>query len=222
MGLHNKKRTDSNMIQQINVTGVAALNYVKQELSRGGVLSDCINELPLGNGVIYAFVPAGTSENKLYDFENGGLYLLDEEFLDERPSSTPILNDARPLLVEMIQQYLTQKEINCCLFEDQLGSPEDPITSASVPDYVHLGGRKIFYFYNLHKNGTSIIRKAFVTSEAHVFLCALSSLDIAIQNEFLLNNEINLSLLEKFAAGVSSFFVNAYDHEGFLMWAKRE
>jgi hypothetical protein len=222
MGRHNKKRIDNNMIEKKNITGTAALNYVKQELSRGGALSACINELLLANGAIYAFVPGGTSESKLYDFENGGLYLLDEEFLDERPSSTPILNDARPLLVEIIQQHLTSMGVNCCLFEDQLLSPTDPIVATFSLDYVHLSDGQMFYFFNSHRNNTSTIRKALATSEAHVFLCVLSSLDIDMQNEFLPNREISLGLLEEFAASVSSFFVEAYDHEGYLMWVKTE
>jgi hypothetical protein len=208
------------MIEQINVTGDAALNYVKQELSRGCFLSDCINKLSLGNGDIFAFVPEGTPEKTLYNFEYGVLYPFDETVLMKGPTSMPIQNDARPILVEMIQEYLTQREVNCCLFEDQIRSPEDPITKTSVLEYVQIEG-KMLYFFNFHKNGASTVRKAFVASESHVFLCALSSLDIAVQNEFLLNKEINLSLIEKFAAGVSSFFVNAYDHEGFLMWVRK-
>jgi hypothetical protein len=205
---------------QKNVTGTAALNYVKQELSRGGFLSDCISELPLNNGVLYAFVPEEVSENKLYNFENGGLYPVNENDLTEGPYSMPIINDARPFLVEIIQQHLTSGEVNCCLFEDQLRAPMDPVMIASPLDYVHFEGRKIFYFFNHYKNETSIISKALVTSEAHVFLCVLSSLDIATQNEFLPKSEINLDLLRKFAVGTSSFFINAYDHEGFLMWSK--
>ena len=219
-GTHSKKRIDNNMIQQKNVTGTVALNYVKQELSRGGVLSDCINELPLDAGDIYAFVPSGVSENNLYDFENGVLYPCDESLLSERPLSIPIRNDARPFLVEIIQQYLTSKKVNCCLFEDQLRSPTDPITIASALNYVHLSGDQIFYFFNYNKNNTSTIGKALVTSEAHVFLCVLSSLDIDTQNEFLPKREISIDLLRKFAVGTSSFLVNAYDHEGFLMWSK--
>lgn len=220
MGLHNKKRIDKNMIQQKNVTGTAALNYVKQELSRGGILSDCINELPLANGAIYAFVPAKASDSNLYDFESGGIYPVDEKLLEERPGSTPIQNDARPFVIEIIQQYLTSDEVNSCLFEDPLSLTTDPITAASPLDYVYLSGGQIFYFFNSHQNDTSIILKALKTSEAHTFLCTLSSLDIALQNEFLKHKEISLSLLEKFTAGVSSFFVKAYDHEGYLMWVK--
>jgi hypothetical protein len=210
------------MIESKIVTGTAVLNYIKQELSRGGALSACINKLPLANGVVYAFVPTRTSENKLYDFENGGLYSFDEKLSDERPSSIPIQNEARPLLVEMIQQYLTLRDVNCCLFEDLLRSPTDPIGASSALDYVHLHGGQIFYFFNSKKSDTSIIREALVTSEAHVFLCVLSSLDIAMHNEFLPNKEISLNLLEKFAEGVSLFFVKAYDYEGYLMWVRKE
>jgi len=210
------------MIEQRNITGSSALDYVRQELSRGGVLSDYINKLPLDNGSIYAFVPEGTSENKLYDFEYGALYPFDEGLIDERPLSMPIPNDSRPLLVERIQQHLNLSETNCCLFEDPIRSPSDPIVSISAIDYVHLNNSSMFYFFNHSKNDASVIGKALSISEDYVFLCALSSMDVITQNEFLPNKEISLNLLEKFAAGVSSFFVEAYDHEGYLMWVKTE
>jgi len=208
------------MIETKNVTGSAALNYVRQELSRGRVLSDRINQLPLDDGTIYAFVPTGTSADKLYDFEYGALYPFDERMIEERPSSMPIPNDSRPLLIERIQQHLNFSEVNCCLFEDPVRSPTDPIVSVSAIDYVYLGDGSMFYFFNYPKNNASTISKALSISEDYVFLCALSSIDMAAQNEFLPNEEISLNLLEKFAVNVSSFFVKAYDHESYLMWVK--
>ena len=46
----------------------------------------------------------------------------------------------------------------------------------------------------VEKNDTLIIGNALATREAHVFLCALSSLDIAMQSEFLPNKEVRLDL----------------------------
>lgn len=209
------------MVKQQNVTGTLALKYMKDELSRGGVLSSIIEQLPLSNGDIYALVPEGTRIDRLYDFEHGGVYPVDREVLPDGAYSIPIPNDARSTLVEIIEQHLASGEANCCLFEDQLRTPSDPIVAVSALDYVHLGSGQMFYFFNSNRKETSSIAKALTTSEAHVFLCALSSLEADLQNEFVSNGEINLVLLEKFASGIRSFFVNAYDHEGFLMWAKK-
>ena len=208
------------MIQQKDVTGIGALNYVRQELSRGGVLSDYINKLPLDNGAIYAFVHEGTSEKKLYDFEYGALCPFDERLIEERPLSMPIPNDSRPLLVERIQQHLNLSEANCCLFEDPIRSPTDPIVSISAIDYVYLNNGSMFYFLNYLKNDASTISKTLSISEDYVLLCALSSMDVASQNKFFPNREIILNLLKEFATNVSSFFVKAYDHESYLMWVK--
>jgi hypothetical protein len=208
------------MIEKKNITRPAALNYVKIELSKGGVLSTCISSLPLLNGSIFALVPAETSDKNLYDFENGVLYPIDEKLLDAKQPAIPIQNEARPLLVEIIQQYLNANETNCCLFEDPIRLRTDPIATDSAIDYVHLIGGEMFYFFNSSSNDSSKISKALVTSEAYIFLCALSSLDIAMQNEFLPNKEISLNILEKFAAGVFAFFVKAYDYEGYLMWVR--
>ena len=207
------------MIQQKNVTGTQVLDYIRRELSRGGALSDCINELPLADGTVHAFVPAEVAEDKLYDFGNGTLYPVDKPLSTGDPSSMRIQNDARPFLLETIQHYLVAGETNCCLFEDQLRSPSDPITAASKLDYVLLNSN-IFYFFNGSKNEPSTLGKALKVSEAHVFLCVLAALDNETQNEFGPYKNITLDLLRRFSSGVTSFFVSAYDHEGFLMWVR--
>jgi hypothetical protein len=210
------------MIEKKNVTGTAALNYVKRELSKGGVLSTCISSLPLVKGSIYALVPAETSDVNLYDFENGVLYPFDEKLLDAKQPAIPIQNEARPFLVEIVQQYLNVSETNCCLFEDPIRLPTDPKVTDSAIDYVHLIGGEMFYFFNSSSNDSSKINKALMTSEAYIFLCALSSLGTVKQNAFLTKKEIDLELLKLFTAGVSSFFVKAYDYEGYLMWVGEE
>ena len=208
------------MIINKNVTGAAALTYIKDQLSNGGVLSTCINRLPLGNGKICALVPENTSDKNLFNFKYGVLYPFDKNLIKENHYSMPIQNEARPVVVEMIHQFLNANDVNCCLFEDPISKPMDPIVTKSPIDYICLKGGEMFYFFNLFNNDSSVISKALLRSENYNFLCALSSVDISLQSEFSPNKEVSLNLIEKFAGGVSAFFVKAYDYEGYLMWVR--
>ena len=208
------------MIRKKNVNGLLAFDYLKQELAKGRSLSAKLNNLSLDNGSIQALVPEETSDKKLYQFEEGSLYFFDKE-LKWNKSAIPIQNDAKPLVVDEIRNHLNLSERNCCLFEEPIRVPSDFSVTNSGIEYIHLNNNEMFYFFNQQNNNGAKIKKALLTSEAHIFLCALSSLDISIQNEFLASGEISLAQLEKFVDNISYFFVKAYDHEGYLMWVRK-
>ncbi len=130
----------------------------------------------------------------------------------------PVQNDSRPFAINYILEYLQQDKEHCCLFEEPLGRPLDIWVKRSKIEYVHLGDEMYYFFGNNTKKTT--FEDAFKTSEAYYFLCVLSSLTAEKQNGFSPFSSLSSEELRVFAANAVSFFVRAYDGEGYLEWNK--
>jgi len=206
------------MIGKKNITSKDSYKYLRSQLKIGGkTLSNLINILPLENGKIFAFVPEGIPEKSLYEFDKGGLYFFDKELLKNTPALVPVQNDARSVLIRNLHEYLDLKKENCCIFEEPIALPSDPFIKNSEIEYVHIND-EMFYFFDKKNNDAKKIEKSFTGSEAHYFLCALSTLNFEEHFEFAPFKKITTELLEKVVANLTSFFVRAYDGEGYLMW----
>jgi hypothetical protein len=113
------------MVEKKLVTGSEAFLYVREQLGIGGTLSQCINGLSIEEGEIFAFVPNATPYELVYRFNSGGIYAPGKSVLKDR-KVIPIQNDARPLVVNEISEYLKGSKENCCLFEDINGDLSYP------------------------------------------------------------------------------------------------
>jgi hypothetical protein len=211
----------SSMIIKKNITKPESFAFVRSQLDKGTTLSSCINMLSIEKGELFAFVPAETSEDALFKFESGGIYSYEDE-LNKKQTVIRIKNESKPLVMREIELHLTSSTNNCCLFEDSLAIPSDAWVGTSQVKYVHFQSKEMFYFFDNTSSDQEEINEAFKQSESHVFLSALSSLGSNDRAAFSAYKEVTLIQLELFAKNISSFFVNAYDHEGYLMWVKKE
>jgi len=133
-----------------------------------------------------------------------------------------IKNESKPLVMREIELHLTSSINNCCLFEDSLAIPSDAWVVTSQVKYIHFQNKEMFYFFDNNFRDQEEIDEAFKQSESHVFLSALSSLGSNERAGFSPYKEVTVIQLELFTKNISSFFINAYDHEGYLMWVKKE
>jgi hypothetical protein len=205
------------MIQKKNVTSSKAYNYLRKQLDMGISLSQCISKLPLEKGEVYSFVPEDTSDEILYNFDFGGVYAIDKEKAISSQIS-PVKNDARPLVLSEIQNYLNEGEMNCCIFEEPNASPDFPWVKTSGMEYIHLNNQEMFFFFDKENNDNEKVQDAFTTSEVYIFLCVLSELKKEEHAQFAAFNEVAIDAIELFAKNMKKMFVRAYDGEGYLMW----
>ncbi len=209
------------MVEKRDVSEIDSFKYLRSQLNIGGkALSNYINMLPIESGKVFSFVPKGTSEKSLYEFEKGGLYFFDKELLKQVPPLVPIQNEARPLLISTVYNYLNSGMENCCIFEEPIALPSDPWVKNSMIKYVHINNEMFYFFDNKNKDIKEIDR-AFKASEAHYFLCALSSFNTFEHDKFISFKEITIELIKEVVDNLNSFFVRAYDGEGYLMWTKQ-
>ena len=205
------------MIQKKNVTSPKAYDYLRKQLDMGISLSQCISKLPLERGEVYSFVPEDTSDEILYNFDFGGVYAIDKA--KARTSQiSPVKNDARPIVLSEIQNYINEGEMNCCIFEEPNASPDFHWVKTSGMEYIHLNNQEMFFFFDKGNNDNEKVQDAFTTSEVYIFLCVLSELKKEEHAQFAAFNEVAIDALELFAINMKKMFVRAYDGEGYLMW----
>jgi hypothetical protein len=210
------------MIQKRIISGTNSFNYLRNQLRMGSkTLSVSLDKLPLENGKLYSFVPKNVSEKALYDFENGGLYDLDEnsQILTNSSLLVPIPNGARPVVKNSIIEYLKSSNENCCMMEEPSGQPSDPWVKKSNIEYVNIRDEMYYYFDSTNYNQDNLT-EAFLTAEGYYFLCVLSALNKDDRDRLTSIKEIGSQIIQNVVNNVSSFFVSAYDHEGYLMWEK--
>lgn len=207
------------MIKRVDITSPETFAYVQEQLDLSG--KTFANELlskSLLEGKVFAYVPENTPSELLYRFETGGIYPFDRTLLQDTPALIPVQNDATPVVINDVLKYLHENKEHCCLFEEPVGTPSDPWIKRSRIKYVHLHN-EMYYFFDKDAKSEEF-EDAFRTSEGYYFLCALSSLPIDDQDGFSPFNSLNSEQLKNFASNVVSFFVRAYDGEGYLQWIK--
>lgn len=206
------------MIQKIDVTGIAAFEYLSNQLELGGKsLSRLISLLQLKEGKIYSFAPKHTSKKSLFEFNKGGIYSLTKKNIFEN-GLIAIRNDSKKIILNLLYEYINKNNDNLCIFEEPNAIPSDKWISNSKMEYAFLGN-EIYYLFQKSNNKVDL-EKAFKTSEGYYFLCVLSTVKSYNRPQFLIKKEINSNLLSEIVENLSCFFIRAYDGEGYLMWSK--
>jgi len=203
------------MIEKMDVTGLSSFNYIRRQLDLGKSLSKTLNTIPIEKGKVFSFVPEDTSEVKLYNFGSGGIYPFDRENL-KTTKIIPVRNDSRSLVIDEISAHINADKMNCCIFEDPIKLPTDPFSDI---EFLNFNNEEVYYFFDIENNRYQGIKKALTLSEDYVFLCVLSSLKSDIEISYK-SGSITGSLLKSLVERVNSFFVKAYDGEGYLLWNK--
>lgn len=211
----------NSMIEKRCVTGELATAYIRNQLSICRMLSDGSNGLFIENGEVYAFVPSWIESDKLYQFKNGGIYVIEAERVPRALRYEYVRNEALTPIAEEMERLIKADKKNCLLFEEPLYDRKYLEKEKGDVAFVSLGDRNVFYFLNGQNADLEKIKEVIVLSENYVFTCAVSTLNENVQSTFLSSKEINAELLDEFVRNVFVFFVGAYDGEGYLMWVKK-
>jgi hypothetical protein len=207
------------MLTRIEVTGEKSFSYLREHLYLSGkVLASALETFSLDKGRVFTFVPEDIPHEKLTEFNEGVLYPVDVELSKKPPFLVPVQNDARPMVQELVLNYLTQDATHCCIIEEPVGAPDDPWVKKEKVEYIHIG-QEMYYFFNRHAEAT-VFRETFQTAENYYFLCALGALNMEAQQLFTPFHHVEKDQIKSFAETVSSFIVKAYDGEGYLQWLK--
>lgn len=208
------------MIKRTDVTSPETFAYLQEQLDLSGkTLANLLLLMLLTKGRVFAYVPENTPSELLYRFGSGGIYPFDKSLLQNRPALVPIQNDAEPVVINYILQYLQENKEHCCMFEEAVGEPAHPWVKRSKIHYVHLN-EEMYYFFG-YDTEAARLENAFKRSGSYYFLCALSYLHAEKQSAFSPFNSVNGEQLKYFASNVGSFIVRAYDGEGYLQWCIR-
>jgi hypothetical protein len=206
------------MITKIDVTGPEAFAYFEDHLTMGGkTLSDYLSAMSWREGKIYAVVPQNTKPELLFQFESGGIYPY-EAPRAENNLMVAIQNDARPVVVDWIDEYLGGID-HCCIFEESSRALGGGWVKESKMEYVSIG-KEMYYYFDGENRSKEKIRDALRWSGSYYFLCVLGRLGAESRAAFLPKQEISPLILEELSQQVEAIIVQAYDYEGYLMWER--
>lgn len=204
------------MIVKKEVTSETAFLYLKDQLNLSGKsLSNELEKISLKEGKVFALVPAGISNENLYNFNEGGLYKIDKRLFNKSPILIPVQNDSRYWLIKHVIQYLNENEENSVIFENPVGSPNDPYILNSKVVFFSIEN-EVYYFLNKESPNIKLVKEVFSRSEAYYFLCIFSTINL--KSKFLTSPKSNSEIIKKTVDNIRSFVVSAYDGEGYLMW----
>ncbi|HLY69793.1 MAG TPA: hypothetical protein VKR53_08685 [Puia sp.] len=205
------------MIKKTELTSEAAVKYLRDQFYFSKPLSDLLGNIALEKGKIYALADDIFSNEALQNFEIGSAVDLSKAvYLEDGSYLTPIPDDARKAFIILIKDYLESSPLNCCIIEDPLREPDDPIVLKSKIRYVTVEDQ-LYYFLDGGSDPEEI-ENSVHAGEAYYSLCMLSSFDLGLHKEFAPFSSVSERLLEEIVNNLDSFFVGAYDHEGYLMW----
>lgn len=202
-----------------DVTGIGAAKYISGQIELGWKhLSILLRNIDLDNGKIFAYVNDTISDSALHNFDRGDPDLFEKQIAEADSDLIPIENDSNDLLVDLIYEYVNFSVFNCCILEEPVGRPSDPYILKSSIKFVNIED-EMFYFLN-KMSSENEIEEVYLRSEGFYFLCVLTTLDLQFQKEFIPYSNIANDLLKRSVENVTSFFVQAYDGEGYLRWVK--
>ena len=202
-----------------NITSLHSFAYIRRQLNLSSkALAGFIGQQEMENGYVYTFVPEDTSEDQLNNFESGGLYYSEKKFINGVLLS-PTINESRPKIEELIKKHLDATADNCCFFEEPHATPSDRWVINEKVKYVE-SNDEMYYFFDRKNIIDEELKRAFLNSDGYYFFFVLSSLNVEAHDKLKAFSKISAVTLKAVADNATTFFVKAYDGEGYLIWSK--
>lgn len=206
------------MVIEFDISSVAAFKYVKEQLGRSGkALAKYLLSTALEEGHIYAMIPETTPEDLLYKFSSGGIYPQNQSFSITGGQLALTPNDGRKTISRSIFNHLKTTGSNFCMFEEPILEPTDLLLSKVSANYVVLNN-EIYYLLDANTSDLYLIEDTIKQCDDFYFLCVLFSTNPENEDTKVKGTSVSDLQLKMIAESTSSFFVNAYDGEGYLVW----
>jgi hypothetical protein len=212
-----------NSSYQKSVLGSEAKTYIRQRLSAGNTLTKLLLERLNGReGEVAVAFPLGIQLNDLDKFKDGGKIPADEskavyKNFWGRPYKMVPTPTFRTFLIDTIESFLKKDAENICVFEDNLIKPSDPWFQPFRKQFFFYGD-EVYHFVRgcdvTTKDAEAALKLTRSWLPAAGILTDLNNLE----TDFLSTGAIDLATLKTLAGHAHKIFVEAYDHESFLVW----
>jgi len=175
-----------------------AYRYVKEKLSKGGVLSNLIFKLISEDTLeITALLPKEVEPEMITEFKYGGVI-----------QSSSAIN----YLAKMLSK--TSNMDTFILFEDQLAKPDDPYIKKLATDYSFINDTVY-----LHVTGKKIseqkIKKLLLEANRYIQIGFVGNSKLIKDKD--ISSNIDLNFLKKLAMSVNIIVMSIFDEESYLI-----
>jgi hypothetical protein len=176
--------------------------YIRQCVQTGSTLAKKSQSINLDNGLAFAYLPKRQNV-RVNDFHTGGL-------LDAAEA-----REAEEKVVQEIVDYLNDQADRCVVLDDLIHHPgEMPI--ASLFYFVH--DKQVFLYADKQiSSSASEIKSAIRKASFRPFIALLTHWE---QKPAMSTGvEITMTEAAQLVANIEAIIVNAWDDEGFIVWA---
>jgi hypothetical protein len=184
-----------------------AISYIEGELSKGGILSQQIQDLDFKQGTVFTYLPNG------YDLPELDDYFESIEF----KTGDRVIDKFEDIFSEIVYEYLDKNSRRIAIFET-FWEKNDPIVSGR--DHQFFLFRSKVYDFISGSNIKKTIKQYLRGAQYFPTIIVLSKTDIS--NDELFNKDLNQKEIKKIIENIEFLIIGAFDGEGFLFWSKKE
>jgi len=186
--------------------GLEAIAYVRDQLSRGGNFAAALQNLPLEEGKVLSYLPAGLDPAIAREFEESASLSsgLDVSGYTEKTGN-------------FIYTFLGTRSKRYAVFETYAHEDTPFLSTKAVPYFIYSGDA--YYFLTSQNVTLDDVLDAVAWAKRYPFVCALTSLP-KDQLDIGLAQDVPSEVLGRFAARAEHVIVGAYDDEGYLIWSR--
>lgn len=190
------------MLKQVAL-GPEAIAYVRWSLSSSqGTIATLVLALPLEAGSTFTFAPASADPAQLSRFREsllGGIGTYEA-------------------VAAFAMSYLSGSHDRCLVFSDVFVSKGDPWLRESFVQYVTCGN-EVYHFVPARNATEEAILQTIDNAKGYVTNGILTSSPFVPQMHS--GDELDQTQLQAMAAATEYILVEAYDGEGFVIWARQ-
>jgi hypothetical protein len=195
-----------NMLKTVELSS-DSIEYIRQELSLGGVLSNELLKMDLYTGSIFTYLPSEFIPQTSVDYAESLEFLTGKKVSDEFDK----------VVGQFILNYLGNAPKKMAIFET-MWNGSDPIASKRPLQYFTIQGRKYDFLRGNDEKGMIMD----YISDAHGYPTVIIAVDIGSEDLIIINktdfaDEMALWLANK----TEKIIVGAFDGEGYLIWQKK-
>jgi hypothetical protein len=199
------------------------LGYLRGQLDQGRTLSSLLQRIDLAAGRFWTYLPPDPDGSATrHPPEQGGLTPPGGPTIALAGGGrfVPVVATGEPAIVELIGDFLRGGTDACCVLEDAMSRPGDPVIAG--PDDIRylFYGDEVYALLAGGDAGATSIDSAIRATRSYLLLAVLTLLppggDLAGPG----GHVITFEDLRHFAEHAQTIVVRAYDGEGFLVWTR--
>jgi hypothetical protein len=194
------------MLKKISLKNNNAFQYIINQLSLGGEISNYLQKFNLGMGTLITYLPEEVDTEKITDWSESIDWLYGKNVTKENEN----------ILINLISKFMKMKKGNCFLSET-LCLLGDPILNKKNFPYISYNNQIFGYLINISSD--ELIRTVLINSRRYPFVGLLTELPNgldAIYNK----QKLSENTLERLIKLTRYIIIGAFDDEGFIIWSK--